>query len=160
LHIPDFGEYAFGGLGLILSDHTAGAHDDFVLPSELSMTDYDLTFFHVWIHDDYLMRDTIDVVMAIVSIQQWEPPEMMTALVEAVMELNINSGISNALDAKLESALEALDSANERDDVSACNRLQAFINSVEAQRGTHLTDTDADELIEDAQEILTALSCQ
>ena len=89
-----------------------------------------------------------------------EPLQMMIDLVEKVMELNINSGISNALNAKLESALEALDSANEGDDVPACKRLQAFINSVEAQRATHINDTDADELIADAQEIIIALSCQ
>ena len=87
-------------------------------------------------------------------------PEMLTALVDEVMELNVKSGISNALDAKLDSALEALDDVNAKNDVSACNRIQAFINAVEAQRGTQLTDSEADDLIAAAQEIITAFSCQ
>lgn len=87
-------------------------------------------------------------------------PEMLTALVDQVMELNVKSGISNALDAKLDSALEALDDVNAKNDVSACNRIQAFINAVEAQRGTQLTDSEADDLIAAAQEIITAFSCQ
>ena len=37
------------------------------------------------------------------------------------------------------------------------NALQAFINSVEAQRGIHITEADADALIASAQAIIASL---
>jgi hypothetical protein len=102
----------------------------------------------------YTLICTVDV------IERWEAPEQLSALVDSVMELNVKSGIANSLDDKLASALEAVDDVNEQNDVSACNRTQAFINTVEAQRGTQITDVDADALIAAAQEIIEALSCQ
>lgn len=152
--------YQVGRVEFAMYDTDATAHDDFELPEILTPELYEV-FAGVLIYiEDLGTFERLDVYAFFASIQRWEPPEMMTALVETVMELNINNGISNALDAKLESALEALDDANAKNDVSACNRLQAFLNSVEAQRGTHLSDSDADKVIADAQEIITALGCQ
>lgn len=37
---------------------------------------------------------------------------------------------------------------------AAANKLEAFINQVEAQRGKKITDEQADELIADAQRII------
>jgi hypothetical protein len=53
-----------------------------------------------------------------------------------------------------------MDDANEANDVSAINRMQAFINAVEAQRGNQISVDDADDLIAAAQEIITELSSQ
>jgi hypothetical protein len=59
---------------------------------------------------------------------------MIENLVAIVISLNLHLGISNSLDAKLSSALNALDDLNENNDVAAIDSLNAFINAVEAQR--------------------------
>lgn len=86
-----------------------------------------------------------------------EPDEMIQELVGTVIELNLHKGISNSLDAKLQSALGALDDVNTNNDVAAINTLNAFINAVEAQRGNKITDEDADTLIAAAQAIIDKL---
>lgn len=84
--------------------------------------------------------------------------DMIMLLAQEVMNLNLHEGISNSLDAKLDAVLQALDDANENNDVAAINALEAFINSVEAQRGNKITDADADYLIAAAQEIINLLT--
>jgi hypothetical protein len=83
---------------------------------------------------------------------------LIANLVDQVMTLNLQMGISNSLDAKLETALNALDDLNEQNDVAAINSLQAFINSVEAQSGNELSEEDARALIAAAQAILDILT--
>jgi hypothetical protein len=79
-------------------------------------------------------------------------------LVATVIALNLNGGMSNSLDAKLSSVLNALEDANLSNDVAALNGLQAFINAVEAQRGKKVSETDADQLIELARQIIGQLN--
>jgi hypothetical protein len=70
---------------------------------------------------------------------------------------NLVQGIERSLDAKLaaaESALAALNAGNRSD---AAAHLEAFINAVEGQRGSQLTDAQADALIAEAMAILGAL---
>ena len=86
------------------------------------------------------------------------PEELITELVNVVIELNLQHGISNALDSKLDNVLKALEDANANNDVSAINALFAFINSVEAQRGKTISDADADSLIAAAQAIIDSLT--
>lgn len=88
------------------------------------------------------------------------PQDMLTNLVNEVILLNLQQGISNSLDAKLDSSMGALDDTNENNDVSAINSLYAFINAVEAQRGNKLSDTDADSLVSAAQAIIDKLNAQ
>ena len=83
---------------------------------------------------------------------------IIQTLINSVMQLNINTGISNSLDAKLSSALAALDDLNENNDVSAIGSLGAFIRAVLAQRGKELTIEQADDLISQAQAIIDLLS--
>ncbi|MDT8305124.1 MAG: hypothetical protein RRC07_04255, partial [Anaerolineae bacterium] len=71
--------------------------------------------------------------------------------------MNLQQGIDNGLDAKLEAALGALDELNEQDTAAAMNTLLAFINNVEAQRGNKITDEQADILIAEAQQIIDSL---
>ena len=86
------------------------------------------------------------------------PTELLvTNLVQDVIDLNLGAGISNALDAKLELVVDALDDMNQNNDVAAENSLYAFMNAVEAQRGKKLTDAEADDLIAAAQAIINAL---
>lgn len=84
--------------------------------------------------------------------------EKVKALAQKVVSLNLQKGISNSLDAKLDSALNTLDDLNEKNDNAAINALQAFINAVNAQRGKELTETEADELIAAAQDIIDQIS--
>jgi hypothetical protein len=87
-----------------------------------------------------------------------EPAEAIEALVATVISLNLKQGISNSLDAKLGSALNALDDVNENNDVAAINTLEAFMNAVEAQRGGWINEADADALIAAALCIINMLS--
>lgn len=84
--------------------------------------------------------------------------EMINDLVNLVETFNLQQGINNSLDSKLEAALNALDDVNENNDQAAINSLQSFINSVEAQRGNQITNTQADQLIAAANEIISSLS--
>jgi len=61
---------------------------------------------------------------------------------------------------KLQTALQALDAANAGDSPSACNRLLAFLNEVNAQAGKALTESQAAQLASLAQQTRAALSCQ
>lgn len=85
------------------------------------------------------------------------PDEAIELLVETVMALNMKEGISNALDAKLETALHALDDMNENNDAAAVGSLEALINLLQAQRGKSIDEGDADELIAQAQAIIDAI---
>lgn len=80
------------------------------------------------------------------------------ALVGQVQALNLQQGIDNSLDAKLDSALNALDDINENNNAGAVGSLQALINAVAAQRGHKIPEADADALIAHAQAIIDALS--
>ena len=85
------------------------------------------------------------------------PEELILALVDQVEALNLQQGIDNSLDAKLDAALNALDDVNQNNDVAAINTLEAFVNAVEAQRGNKIPEADADALIGAAEEIIFLL---
>ncbi len=78
-------------------------------------------------------------------------------VVELVTTFNLQQGISNSLDAKLGNAREALEASNAGQRQDAVNKLEAFINAVEAQRSEKLTEAQADQLIAMAQRILSVL---
>lgn len=86
------------------------------------------------------------------------PESILNDLVSEVVDLNLNAGLDNALDSKLENVLAALDRARDNNTDSAINLLEAFINSVEAQRGKAISDADADSLIESANLVIQLLS--
>jgi hypothetical protein len=94
-----------------------------------------------------LMTDTVDPVTAIEN------------LTLAVLEMNLQNGIENQLDSKLDAALSALNDLNVQNDGAACNSLQAFISAVEAQRGNKVTNIQADQLIASAEEVKILLNC-
>ena len=83
---------------------------------------------------------------------------MLRELAVDIVELNLQNGIENSLDVKLDAALQALVDINANNDVAAVNSLQAFINAVEAQRGNKIPAADADALIAAAQAIIDSLS--
>ena len=77
---------------------------------------------------------------------------------DQVDELNLQKGIANSLQVKLDAALRLLEDGNENNDVATVNLLEAFINAVQAQRGKKISEADADNLISAAQEIIELLS--
>ena len=85
---------------------------------------------------------------------------LLSSLVTFVQTLNVSSGISNSLDVKLQTALQALDAANGGDTPSACYRITAFINEVAAQSGKSLTQAQASQLTTLAQQVRSALNCR
>jgi hypothetical protein len=99
-----------------------------------------------------------EVAIYDVAIYVLNPSEMLSQLVEDVLALNLQEGISNSLDAKIEAALNALDDINENNDIAAINSLNAFINAVEAQCGNKISEEDADALIAEAQKIIDCLT--
>lgn len=86
------------------------------------------------------------------------PAQEVEALVDLVETFNLQQGIANSLDAKLGAALNALNDVNANNNQAAINSLQAFISSVEAQRGVKITNEQADTLIAEAQAIIDSLS--
>jgi hypothetical protein len=93
----------------------------------------------------------------IVRAIQKTPTELITELVAKVVSLNLQHGISNSLDAKLGTAVKALDDINLSNNVAAINAMEAFINAVEAQRDDKIPAADADTLIETARQIIVLL---
>jgi len=85
---------------------------------------------------------------------------LLTTLAVFVQTLNLSDGISNSLDMKLQTALQALDSATAGDNPSACNRIAAFLAEVGAQNGKAITSAQAAQLASLAQQVRTALSCR
>ena len=85
------------------------------------------------------------------------PEVLIGKLVDLVIQLNLQSGIANSLDSKLDTVLRALEDLNANNDIAAINALYAFMNAVEAQRGNKISDADADALIAAAQAIIDLL---
>ncbi len=74
----------------------------------------------------------------------------IVVLGNTVIDLDLPKGIENSLLAKLDAAQKANDSV-------AINLLQAFIRTVEAQRGKQIPEADADTLIAAAEAIIAML---
>jgi hypothetical protein len=78
-------------------------------------------------------------------------------LTQIVQSFNLQQGISNALDSKLQNVQDALSADNSGARQDAVNKLQAFISSVEAQRGNKLTGVQADALVAMARRIMAVI---
>ena len=85
------------------------------------------------------------------------PEPTIADLINNVQAMNLQQGIENSLDAKLTSAQDALNAQDNGQISIAVNKLNAFINEVEAQRGNKLTDAQADELITYAQNLINLI---
>jgi hypothetical protein len=86
-----------------------------------------------------------------------DPVGGINALIFQVMSLNLSKGIANSLDAKLSSALAALDDMNTNNDDAALNKLNAFVNHVQAQTDGAISASEAQSLIASASTIIDAL---
>jgi len=89
------------------------------------------------------------------------PPNGIAALIQWVSSLNLAQGLENSLDSKLTNAQAALESVKNNDASTACNKLDSFINAVEAQQEKgQLSSTAVRELTNEAGLIKSALGCQ
>lgn len=88
------------------------------------------------------------------ELQQVPLEELIEDLIELVDSLNLHHGIENALLAKLNAALAALEQGNTAE---AKESIQSFINQVQAQSGKKITTAQAANLIAAAKEILEAM---
>jgi hypothetical protein len=86
-----------------------------------------------------------------------DPGELISRLAQDVEDLNLQRGISNSLEAKLDTVLKALTDVNQNNDAAAIGALGAFVNAVDAQRGKKIPEEDADDLIAQAQHIIFLL---
>ncbi|MFX1410252.1 MAG: choice-of-anchor Q domain-containing protein [Promethearchaeota archaeon] len=105
------------------------------------------------------------IVNGIVDIGAFEaqppdPVQLLKELAQQVIDLNLNSGISNSLDAKLNAVMKAIDDVNDNNNVAAFNTLVAFIRAVEAQSGKQMTEVDADSLIAAVEVIIAMLQSE
>jgi hypothetical protein len=91
----------------------------------------------------------------------WPAEQLLVDAIEIIMEelksIDMPAGTRNSLEAKLAIALKKLLDDNERNDVAATNSLEAFLNSVDAQEGVHISSEDAVYLRESVTAILQAL---
>jgi parallel beta-helix repeat protein len=93
----------------------------------------------------------------IITAVNAEPVDLLVDLAEDVISLNLHKGVESGLVAKLNAASKVFEDDNEKNDVAAVNILEAFIKAVEAQRGSKISEEDADDLIAQAEAIITAL---
>jgi hypothetical protein len=98
-----------------------------------------------------------DVVISYWFVREASAERLLADLVSTVVDLNLNSGLGNALDRKLQNALDALDMAQLGDNPSAIRIMHAFMHSVEAQRDKALSEEEADELAAAAETIILFL---
>jgi len=85
------------------------------------------------------------------------PEQLLEQLIVEVEILNLNKGIDNSLDSKLQNVLDALEATNAGQRQDAVNKMNAFISAVEAQRDKAITSGQADHLIGLAQGIIDML---
>ena len=85
--------------------------------------------------------------------------DQLTALTSFVQSLNLQQGITNSLDAKLQNAEAAFAAAKAGNLATACSLLTAFINEVQAQSGKKITAAQAADLIAAANQIKSVLGC-
>jgi hypothetical protein len=104
----------------------------------------------------YPRGDTFFVIES--EVEPVTPQDLIAELVKTVKALHRQHGIQNSLDSKLDKVIKSLEKANVNSNKSAINVLNAFINSVEAQRGKHIDEADADALIATAQAVIDSLS--
>ena len=79
------------------------------------------------------------------------PKGAIKEIIAIIEDMNLPFGIENSLTSKLNNALSSLDKDNEK---AATNKLNAFINEVNALRGKELTNEQADRLINLVQAII------
>ena len=87
-----------------------------------------------------------------------EPIAVLHALIDLLPELQIPEVLQDQLGQRLLGAVDKLEDQNPDNDVSATNKLEAFIDAVEAQSGKRIPQADADALVESALGVIAAIA--
>ena len=96
-----------------------------------------------------------------VQIALAQPPSVdaaIVALIGTVEDERLNTGLENSLLKKLNNALDSLLSASTEQRNDVANKIESFINAVEAQRGKGIDSSVADDLIANARAIIDSLA--
>jgi PKD repeat protein len=83
------------------------------------------------------------------------PAQGIQQLINLKESMNLNQGLSNSLDVKLNAALNSVNSGHNS---TAKNQLNAFIHEVNAQTGKKITQDQSNQLVGAASNIITSLS--
>jgi hypothetical protein len=94
--------------------------------------------------------------IAVTNAEQPTPQQQITDLRGVVHSMNLPQALTTALDKKLQHALAAVNAGNT---ARACGNLGSFINQVRTQAGKKLTQAQADQLIDAANQIRQAVGC-
>lgn len=86
-----------------------------------------------------------------------DPVSLLDNLIDTVVQLGLNPGVTNPLLDKLNSARTKITNDNPNDDGTAINMLNDFISIVEAKRDKAIDSSDADMLIAAAVDIIAVL---
>ncbi|MFC2156874.1 PKD domain-containing protein [Acidobacteriota bacterium] len=88
------------------------------------------------------------------SITVISATQAAAVLVGLVNDLGLNSGLENSLNTKLTGSVDSIAKGKNN---AAINKLNAFINQVNAQRGKKISAQDADRLIDLAKRIISSI---
>jgi len=83
--------------------------------------------------------------------------DQINDLISLIGSCNLARGTANSLTTKLQNALDAIEAS---DTATACSSLTGFTNVCSAQSGKKLTNDQATQLINSANQIKSALGCQ
>lgn len=131
-----------------------------VPPDPLAFLHADVTSQAAFFLAFYDPSGTVEIQASITSLTmvlEATAEQLLVDLAQMVVAMNVQAGVENSLDAKLQNAIAALDDSKRGDKYSAINMLQALINEVNAQRGSRLTDAQATQLVHAAMVIIYAI---
>jgi len=80
-------------------------------------------------------------------------------LADQINTIGLPKGIENSLAAPLGNIPDLINDVNTNNDTAACNKLDAFINEVNAKEGPQLTTVEADTLRSLANDIKAGIGC-
>lgn len=86
-----------------------------------------------------------------------DPVIFLADLSDLVISLGLPNGLASSLTAKLGNADSVLADSDPNNDQAAVNKLEAFIDQLNAVRGKQITDAEANELIAIAEQIIDFL---
>ena len=86
------------------------------------------------------------------------PEQTISNLIDDITSLNLQNGIENSLDSKLNATTGALQDIDENNNVAAINALQSFINAVKAQSGKKISESNTQALIDATHAIINSLN--
>ena len=125
-----------------------------IVPSETLVVGTQTTFFRIRFNEEVYGMYSWTVQLRIDDVELYGAMYAAVKtqqLIDKIVALELPAGIENSLVSKLENAINSIQKAQEK---AAANKLEAFINEVEAQRGKKIPEADADALIALAQAII------